>query len=60
MPNKAIAAGGTAAVAGAVTTVILSLLGHPVSADVAGSIQTIVTAVLSALAAWWTKMEGGA
>ena len=57
MPNKAVAAGGTATVAGALTTLALSLLGHPVNPEVAGAVQTVVTAVLSALAAWWAKYE---
>lgn len=57
MPNKAVAAGGTAAVAGALTTVILSLFNHPVSADLAGAIQTLVTAGLTFAATWMTKME---
>lgn len=59
MPTKAVAAGGTAAVAGALTTLILSLAGHPVSPDVAGAIQTLVTAGLSFGATWLTKMEVG-
>ncbi len=57
MPTKAVAAGGTAAVAGALTTLILNLLGHPVSADVAGALQTLITAGLSFGATWLIKME---
>lgn len=59
MPNKAVAAGGTAAFAGALTTLIISLLGHPVSADVQSAIGTIMSAACAFGAAWVTKMEGG-
>ena len=58
MPNKAIAAGGTTALAGALTTLLLSLLGHPVSPDVAESLTTVVSAVLSGVAVYFTKFEG--
>ena len=58
MPTKAVAAGGTAAVAGALTTIILSAFDHPVSPDLAGAIQTVVTAALSFCATWFTKAEG--
>ena len=58
MPNKAIAAGGSTAVAGAITTILLSLLGHPVPPEVAGSITTLVSAVISSLATYFTRFEG--
>jgi hypothetical protein len=58
MPNKAVAAGATTALAGAVTTLVLSLLGHPVSAEVAGALTTVVSAVLAFIATWLTRFEG--
>lgn len=58
MPNKAVAAGGTTALAGALTTIILSALGHPVSPDMQGAITTVVTTILTFGATWLTKMEG--
>lgn len=59
MPNKAIAAGGTTALAGALTTLILSLLGHPVTPEVGEALTTVVSAVLSGIAVYFTKFEGG-
>lgn len=59
MPNKAVAAGGTTALAGAITTLILGLLNHPVSPDVAGALTTIISAVLTFLATYFVKYEGG-
>lgn len=58
MPNKAVAAGGTTALAGAVTTLILGLFNHPVSPDVAGALTTVVSAVLTFVATYFTKGEG--
>jgi len=58
MPTKAVAAGGTTALAGALTTLILSLSNHPVSPDVAGSLTTLISAVLTFAATYFTKMEG--
>lgn len=53
-----MAAGGTTAVAGALTTLILSLAGHPVSPDVAEAITTLTSAVLSGVAVYFTPHEG--
>lgn len=58
MGNKAIAAGGSVALSGAITTIILSILGHPVSADVQSALTTIISAVLAYGATYVTKMEG--
>ncbi len=58
MPTKAAAASGTALLAGALTTLALSLFGHPVSPEVAGSLQTVLTAVLAGVGAYLPKMEG--
>lgn len=58
MPQKAIAAGGTSALAGAVVTVMIGLLGHPVAPDVEAGLVTIVAAVLSGVATYFTKFEG--
>ncbi len=58
MPNKAVAAGGTTALAGAISTLLLSLFGHPVSPEVAGAITTVVSTVLTFVATYYTKMEG--
>ncbi len=60
MPTKAAAAGGTALLAGALTTILLGALGHPVSEDMHGAIQTVITAVIAGLGAYLPKMEGGA
>lgn len=59
MPTKAAAASGTALLAGALTTLALSLLGHPVSADVQGAVQTVLTAVLAGIGAYLPRMEPG-
>lgn len=59
MPTKAAAAGGTALLAGALTTLGLSLLGHPVTPEVAGAWQTVITAVLAGLGAYFPPMESG-
>jgi len=59
MPTKAVAAGGTTAVAGAITTLLLSLLNHPVSPDVAGSLTTLISAGLAFGATWLTPSEAG-
>ena len=58
MPNKAVAAGGTTALAGALTTMILSALGHPVSPDMQAALTTIISAVLSAVATYFTPHNG--
>ena len=55
MPNKAIAAGGTTALAGALVTVILSLLHHPATPELEGALTTIVGALLSGVATYYTK-----
>lgn len=60
MPNKAVAAGGYAAIAGALTTIVISALGHPVSPDVQSAISTLISAACAFGGAWVTKMEGGA
>ena len=54
MPNKAIAAGGTTAVAGALATVLFGTLGHPVTPDMQAAITTLISAALSGLATYWT------
>lgn len=58
MPTKAVAASGSVLVGGALTTVILSLLGHPVTPEVAEASQTLITAALAFLGAFLTRMEG--
>ena len=60
MPNKAVAAGGTTALAGALTTLVLSAFSHPLSPDVAGALTTIISAVLTFGATYLTKAEGAA
>ena len=59
MPTKAVAAGGTTALAGALTTLILSLLNHPVAPDTAGALTTLISAGLTFAATYFTKAEGG-
>lgn len=58
MPNKAVAAGGATALAGAIVTVILSLWGHPVSADVQGALTTLIGAALAFAATYATPHNG--
>ena len=58
LPNKAVAAGGTTALAGALTTLLLSALGHPVSPDLQAAITTLVSAVLSAAVTYLTPHNG--
>ena len=58
MPNKAVAAGGAAAISGAIVTIILSLFSHPLAADVQGALTTLVNAGVAFLAAWLAKYEG--
>ena len=57
MPNKAVAAGGTTALAGAITTLVLSLFNHPVSPEVAGALTTLIAAILSTVGVYLTPME---
>lgn len=57
MPNKAVAAGGTTALAGAITTVLLSILNHPVSPELAGAITTIVSTLLTVVATYLVPSE---
>ena len=59
MPTKAVAAGGTTALAGAITTVLLSFSGHPLSPDTAQALTTIISAVLTFAATWAVRAEGG-
>jgi hypothetical protein len=58
MPTKAMTAGGTTALAGALTTVILGLFNHPLTPDMQGAITTLISAALTFLATWAVKMEG--
>lgn len=54
MPTKAVAAGGTVAMAGAITTLIFAAIGHPVSPEVEDALTTLVSAVLSGIATYLT------
>ena len=58
MPQKAVVGGATTALAGAIVTIILSLANHPVSADLQSAMTTVVSAVLSGLAVYFTPHEG--
>lgn len=58
MPTKAVSASGSVLLAGAITTVILGVLGHPVTPEMQGAITTIVSAVLAGLGAYLPAMEG--
>lgn len=57
MPNKAVAAGGTTALAGAFTTIIISLFWRSAPPDVATAITTVISAVLAAAATYATPGE---
>lgn len=59
IPQKAVAAGGATAFAGAMTTLILAMLNHPVSPDIAGAMTTVISTVISFVATYYTKHEGG-
>lgn len=58
MPQKAVAAGGATALAGALTTIIFSLWGHPASPELEQAVQLILGMLASGIATYWTKMEG--
>lgn len=58
MPNKAVAAGGTTALAGAMATLLFSLLGHPADPGTEGAVTTIIAAGLTFAATYFTKPEG--
>lgn len=60
MPNKAIAAGGTTAVAGAIATIIFGLWNHPVTPDLQAAITTLISATLSGVATYLTPHNDGA
>lgn len=57
MPNKAVAAGGTTALAGAITTILLSVFNHPVSPELAGAITTVVSTLLTVVATYLVPSE---
>lgn len=59
MPNKALAAGGSTAVAGAITTLLLAIFWPHATPDISGAIQTVITAVLSGLATYFVPHGSG-
>lgn len=58
MPNKAVAAGGTTALAGAITTLVVSLFWHSAGPEVTGALTTLIAAVLSAVTTYLVPHEG--
>ncbi len=57
IPQKAVAAGSTTLLAGAITTIALSLFNHPVSPELAGALTTLIAAGLSFAATYATPKE---
>lgn len=58
MPNKAVAAGGSAALAGALTVLIVALFWPKADATVVAAIQTVVGAALSFAATYMVPHNG--
>lgn len=54
MPNKAIAAGGSAGVAGALTTLLTSIFWKNATPDQVGAVLTLATVLCSGLATYYT------
>lgn len=58
MPNKAIAAGGSTALAGAITTLLISLFWKDAPPDTAAALTTLIGTILSAVATYATPHNG--
>ncbi len=57
MPTKAVAAGGATGLAGALATLLFGALGHPVDPTLEQAATTVIAAVLSFAATYFTKSE---
>lgn len=57
MPTKAVAAGGTVGLAGSLSVVLFWAIGHPAPPEIEGAMTTIISAVLTFMATYFTKAE---
>lgn len=57
LPNKAIAAGGTTALAGAITTLIVAIWWPSATPEIVGALTTVVATILTLLATYAMPVE---
>lgn len=58
MPTKAIAGGATVGLAGSISIVFFWAIGHPAPPEIEAAMTTIITAILTFAATFYTKREG--
>lgn len=57
MPNKAVAASGSTALAGALSMIIFWMFGHPAPPEVQAAMTTVLSSAVTFAATYFTKSE---